>query len=151
MRRDFDGHNALVNYSRLLGTYAQIHHFLGWEILKGVKVSRIVGIYGKSEGDWLWKLIESVVGKLDKNEYRILAPAIFILDLHYRIMEERDEASFHKCNSEFLSNCIKCARLAHGWWSMKRYSLIRLAKSLYAKMDGDGYGAWQNRGDDTVE
>jgi len=150
MRRDFDGHNALVNYSRLLGTYAQTNHFLGWDILKGVKVSRIVDIYGKTDGDWLWRMIEGVVGKLDRNECRVLAPAIFILDLHYRILEDRSEESFHKCNSEFLSNCIKCARLAHGWWSLKRYSLIRTAKDFRVKMDEDGYVAWQNKGVDTV-
>ena len=146
MHMDFDGHDALVNYSRLLGTYARTNNLLGWNILNGVKVSRIVGIYGNDGEGWLWKMVEGVVGNLDRSECSVLAPAIFILDIHYRIMEDRSEESFHKCNSEFLSNCIKCARLAHGWWSLKRYSLIRMAKGLQAKMDEDGYLAWKNKG-----
>ena len=146
MHMDFDGHDALVNYSRLLGTYARTNNLLGWDILKGVKVSRIVGIYGNDGEDWLWKMVEGVVGRLDRNECRVLAPAIFILDIHYRIMEDRSEESFHKCNSDFLSNCIKCARLAHGWWSLKRYSLVKMAKDFYMKMDEDGYVAWKNKG-----
>lgn len=148
MHMDFDGHDALVDCSRLLGTYARTNNLLGWSILKGVKVSRIVGIYGNGGEGWLWKMVEGVVGKLDRNECRVLAPAIFILDIHYRIMEDRSEESFHKCNSEFLSNCIKCARLAHGWWSLKRYSLVRMAKGFHMKMDEDGYLAWQNHGID---
>ena len=146
MRTNFDEHNVLVKYSRFLGTYAQTNHLLGWDILNGIKVSRIVGIYGNGGEDWLWRMIEGVVGRLDRSECRVLAPAIFILDIHYRIMEDRSEESFHKCNSEFLSNCIKCARLAHGWWSLKRYSLVRMAKGLQAKMDEDGYVAWKNKG-----
>lgn len=148
MHMDFDGHDALVNCSRLLGTYARTNNLLGWSILKGVKVSRIVGIYGNGGEGWLWKMVEGVVGKLDRNECRVLAPAIFILDIHYRIMEDRSEESFHKCNSEFLSNCIKCAHLAHGWWSLKRYSLVRMAKGFHMKMDEEGYVAWQNKGVD---
>ena len=146
MHMDFDGHDALVNYSRLLGTYARTNNLLGWDILKGVKVSRIVGIYGNDGEGWLWKMVEGVVGNLDRSECRVFAPAVFILDIHYRIMEDRSEESFHKCNSEFLSNCIKCARLAHGWWSLKRYSLVKMAKDFYMKMDEDGYVAWQNKG-----
>ena len=146
MHMDFDGHDALVNYSRLLGTYARTNNLLGWDILKGVKVSRIVGIYGNDGEGWLWRMVEGVVGKVDRNECSVLAPAIFILDIHYRIMEDRSEESFHKCNSEFLSNCIKCAHLAHGWWSLKRYSLIRMAKGFHMKMDEDGYVAWKNKG-----
>jgi hypothetical protein len=146
MRTNFDGHNALVNYSRRLGTYAQTNHFLGWDILNGVKVSRIVDIYGNYGGGWLWRMVEGVVGNLDRNECRALASAIFILDINYKILEDRSEESFHRCNSEFLSNCIKCARLAHGWWSPKRYSLIRTAKDFRVKMDEYGYVAWQNNG-----
>ena len=146
MHTNFDEHNALVKYSRILGTYAQSNHLLGWNILNGIKVSRIVGIYGNGGEDWLWKMVEGVVGNLDRNECRVLAPAVFILDIHYRIMEDRSEESFHKCNSEFLSNCIKCARLAYGWWSLKRYSLVRMAKGLQAKMDEYGYVAWKNKG-----
>ena len=146
MHMDFDGHDALVNYSRLLGTYARTNNLLGWDILKSVKVSRIVGIYGNDGEGWLWKMVEGVVGRLDRGECSVLAPAIFILDLHYRIMEDRSEESFRKCNSEFLSNCIRCARLAHGWWSPKRYSLIRTAKGFRARMDEYGYVAWQSKG-----
>ena len=29
---------------------------------------------------------------------------------------------------------------------MKRYSLVRMAKGLQAKMDEDGYVAWKNKG-----
>lgn len=148
MHTNFDGYNSLVHHSRLLGTYAQTNQLLGWNILKGVKVSRIVGIYGNDGDDWLWRMIEGVVGKLDRSECRVFAPAIFILDINYRILEDRSEESFHRCNSEFLSNCIKCARLAHGWWSLKRYSLVRMAKGFHMKMDEDGYLAWQNHGID---
>lgn len=146
MHTNFDGHNSLVKYSRLLGTYAHANNFLGWSILKGVKVGRIVDIYGNVGDDWLWKMTEGVVGKMDKNECRVLAPAIFILDIHYRILEDRSEESFHRCNSEFLSNCVKCARLAHGWWNPKRYSIIRTAKDFHMKMDECGSVAWQNKG-----
>ena len=146
MHANFDEHNALVRHSRLLGTYAQTNHLTGWGILKGVKVSMIISMYGDDGDDWPWRMIEGVVGKVDRGECMALAPAIFILDLHYRILEDRSEESFHKCNSEFLSNCIRCARLAHGWWSPKRYSLIRTAKGFRARMDKDGYVAWQSKG-----
>lgn len=146
MHANFDGHNALVRHSRLLGTYAQTNRLTGWGILKGVKVSTIISMYGNDGEDWLWRMIEGVVGKVDRSECTALAPAIFILDLHYRILEDRSEESFRKCNSEFLSNCVRCARLAHGWWSPKRYSLIRTAKGFRARMDKDGYVAWQSRG-----
>lgn len=146
MHANFDGHNALVRHSRLLGTCAQTSHLTGWDILKGVKVSMIISIYGNDGDDWPWRMIEGVVGKVDRSECMALAPAIFILDLHYRILEDRSEESFRKCNSEFLSNCVRCARLAHGWWSPKRYSLIRTAKGLRARMDEYGYVAWQSRG-----
>lgn len=150
MRTDFDGHDSLVNYSRILGTCAQTNNLLGWSILEGVKVSRIISIYGNDSEDWLWKMIEGVVGKVDRNECRVFAPAIFILDIHYRILEDRSEESFRRCNSEFLSNCVKCACLAHGWWSLKRYSLIRTAKNFRMKIDEGGYLAWQNHGIDIV-
>ena len=146
MHANFDGHNALVRHSRLLGTYAQTNKLIGWGILKGVKVSMIISMYGNDGDDWPWRMIEGVVGKVDRSECTALAPAIFILDLHYRILEDRSEESFRKCNSEFLSNCIRCARLAHGWWSPKRYSLIRTAKGFRARMDKDGYVAWQSKG-----
>ena len=146
MHANFDGHNALVRHSRLLGTYAQTNHLIGWGILKGVKVSMIISMYGNDGDDWPWRMIEGVVGKVDRGECMALAPAIFILDLHYRILEDRSEESFRKCNSEFLSNCVRCARLAHGWWSPKRYSLIRTAKGLRARMDEYGYVAWQSKG-----
>ena len=146
MHANFDGHNALVRHSRLLGTYAQTNRLTGWGILKGVKVSMIISMYGNDGDDWPWRMIEGVVGKVDRSECMTLAPAIFILDLHYRILEDRSEESFHKCNSEFLSNCVRCARLAHGWWSPKRYSLIRTAKGFRARMDEYGYVAWQSRG-----
>ena len=146
MHANFDGHNALVRHSRLLGTYAQTNHLTGWSILKGVKVSMIISMYGDDGDDWPWRMIEGVVGKVDRSECTALAPAIFILDLHYRILEDRSEESFRKCNSEFLSNCVRCARLAHGWWSPKRYSLIRTAKGFRARMDKDGYVAWQSKG-----
>ena len=146
MHANFDGHNALVRHSRLLGTYAQTNRLIGWGILKGVKVSMIISMYGNDGDDWPWRMIEGVVGKVDRSECMTLAPAIFILDLHYRILEDRSEESFRKCNSEFLSNCVRCARLAHGWWSPKRYSLIRTAKGFRARMDEYGYVAWQSRG-----
>ena len=146
MHANFDEHNALVRHSRLLGTYAQTNKLIGWDILKGVKVSMIISIYGNDGEDWPWRMIEGVVGKVDRSECTALAPAIFILDLHYRILEDRSEESFRKCNSEFLSNCVRCARLAHGWWSPKRYSLIRTAKGFRARMDKDGYVAWQSKG-----
>lgn len=146
MHANFDGHNALVRHSRLLGNYAQTNHLIGWGILKGVKVSMIISIYGNDGDDWPWRMIEGVVGKVDRSECMALAPAIFILDLHYRILEDRSEESFHRCNSEFLSNCVRCARLAHGWWSPKRYSLIRTAKGFRARMDEYGYVAWQSKG-----
>ena len=119
---------------------------MGWGILKGVKVSTIISMYGNDGEDWLWRMIEGVVGKVDRSECTALAPAIFILDLHYRILEDRSEESFRKCNSEFLSNCVRCAHLAHGWWSPKRYSLIRTAKGFRARMDECGYVAWQSKG-----
>ena len=146
MHANFDGHNALVRHSRLLGTCAQTNKLIGWSILKGVKVSMIISIYGNDGDDWLWRMIEGVVGKVDRSECMALAPAVFILDLHYRILDDRSEESFRKCNSEFLSNCVRCARLAHGWWSPKRYSLIRTAKGFRARMDKDGYVAWQSKG-----
>ena len=146
MHANFDGHNALVRHSRLLGTYAQTNRLIGWGILKGVKVGMIISMYGNDGDDWLWRMIEGVVGKVDRSECTALAPAIFILDLHYRILEDRSEESFRKCNSEFLSNCVRCARLAHGWWSPKRYSLIRTAKGLRARMDECGYMMWQRKG-----
>ena len=146
MHANFDGHNALVRHSMLLGTYAQTNHLIGWDILKGVKVGMIISIYGNDGDDWLWRMIEGVVGKVDRSECMALAPAIFILDFHYRILEDRSEESFRKCNSEFLSNCVRCARLAHGWWSPKRYSLIRTSKGFRARMDKDGYVAWQSKG-----
>ena len=146
MHANFDGHNALVRHSRLLGTYAQSNRLIGWGILKGVKVGMIISMYGDDGDDWPWRMIEGVVGKVDRSECTAFAPAIFILDLHYRILEDRSEESFRKCNSEFLSNCVRCARLAHGWWSPKRYSLIRTAKGFRARMDECGYVAWQSRG-----
>ena len=146
MHANFDGHNALVRHSRLLGTYAQTNKLIGWDILKGVKISMIISMYGNDDDDWSWRMIEGVVGKVDRSECMALAPAIFILDLHYRILEDRSEESFRKCNSEFLSNCVRCARLAHGWWSPKRYSLIRTAKGFRARLDEYGYVAWQSKG-----
>ena len=146
MHANFDGHNALVRHSRLLGTYAQTSHLTGWSILKGVKVSMIISIYGNDGDDWPWRMIEGVVGKVDRSECMALVAASLILVLHYRILEDRSVESCRKCNSEFLSNCVRCARLAHGWWSPKRYSLIRTAKGFRARMDKDGYVAWQSRG-----
>lgn len=148
MGREFDGRSILVDSARTIGTFGYVHHLNGSDILHGLKVSRIVGLYGKGGSKWLWRIFDGVVGDFgDLSKDRIFEPALLILDLRYRILEDRTEVAFHQTNDDFLSNCIRCVRFRHGFLNPRRYLSIRRAKILHGLFESNGFGFWQGNGD----
>ena len=139
-------HVELVEAVKALANFAYSNRFSGAGILKGLKVSRIVGLYGTAGRDWLWGVLGNILDGEMLDACLPFAPAVLVLDLHYRIGEDRSDEAFHRCNAQFLANCVMCARMRHGWWSPRRYALVKTARKLRSELDEKGLDAWRSRG-----
>ena len=147
MKQDFGAHTSLVRQARNFGMYGYKHKFEGFNIIKGMKVSRIIGLFGNSEKNWLWGMLESMVGKIDKDKFKIFSPAVFFLNLHYRLIKDRSEDSMRDSNLKFLKNCIICAKIFYCFINPKRYAAIQLAKHVYELVENNCTECWKCNGE----
>ena len=139
-------HAELVEAVKALANFAYSSRFDGAELMKGLKVSRIVGLYGNAGAGWLWGVLGQVVDEGMLDACMPFMPAVLVLDLTYRIGDDRSDEAFHRCNAQFLANCVMCARMRHGWWSPRRYALVKTARKLRSELDEKGLAAWRSRG-----
>lgn len=146
MRNNIERHNALVGSARNFATFCDSNKFEGANILQGLKVSKIVYLYEQSEGgNWLWGMLESMCGKISREKLRVFLPAIFLLNIQYNFQENRSEETMHKCNEQFLNNCILCSKKRYGIIGIARYVSIRRAKKLFLSIEENCKSFWESK------
>jgi hypothetical protein len=131
-----------VRQARDLGTFGYKNKFEGFDIIRGMKVSCIINLFGDSDRNWLWGMLELMVGQLDKDKMRIFSPAVFFLNLHYLLQKDRSESAMRKVNGQFLENCIVCVKQRHGFFSPKRYKEIKMARELHERLEANSLDFW---------
>lgn len=148
MKQDFGAHTSLVRQARNFGMYGYKHKFEGIEICKGVKVSHFINLFASKGGSWLWAMVESIIGAVDRDKRSVFDPAVFLLNMQYRLQSDKSEAMFHKCNQQFLANCVKCAKLEYSFVNPKRYASIKFAKELFEKLESTESPYWRRDRDE---
>lgn len=146
MERIFNRRESLIGKARELATRCHRDGFDGSWILDGMKVSRIVAMYGDGGSDWLWGMLRSMVDEDALFDDPLLEPAVFLLGVHYRMNPDRSESSMRKCNREFLRNCVRCVRSRHGLLSPRRYAGIWKSHRMLGSLERNCEHAWRNRG-----
>ena len=148
MRNRFGDHDALIKQARLFGNYCHANKFEGIGICKGVKVSHFVNLFASNGGSWLWAMVESIIGAVDSDKRSVFDPAVFLLNMQYCLQSDKSEAMFHKCNQQFLANCVKCAKLKYSFVNPKRYASIKFAKELFEKLENTESPYWRRDRDE---
>ena len=143
MRTHQENTSGLVNQARLLATYCYLHKFEGSEILKGIKVSCITNLYAKRGTNWLWQFIEDIVGSVNGDSRQLFAPAVFLLNIQYSIVKDRSLNAFHKCNEQFLSNCVQLCKTRYHFLHPRRYRSIKMAKKWFMMISEGGVAHWE--------
>lgn len=146
MKNEYGKHNALVSHARTLGDYCHKHKLKGIEVAKGVKVSSFISLFEKEGSNWLWSMLDSMVGGIDISKYKILAPAVFLFNLQYKLQKDRSEKRMRECNYEFLFNCILCIKDYYCFVNPRRYMMIHMAKALFALVEANCIRWWNGRG-----
>ena len=142
-RFNMDEHRLFVDKARKLANYCVEHGFEGTEVLRGMKVSQLAGMYDGIGPNWSWHVLASII---DHVSYEF-EPAAFLLDVQYKAEFDRSIDMFHLCNHQFYQNCVKCVKMNYGWWNPKRYSLVRSAKVLYDACEEHGIESWNSKGE----
>lgn len=140
-----DEHRLMLEKTRRLATTCVSMRFEGASILNGMKVGRLMALYDGMGPNWSHKVIAEIIEHLDL----CFEPAAFLLDVQYRVNEDRNDESFHLCNLQFYHNCCLLAKSSYGWWRPRRYSLLKSAKALYDACEMYGMASWRNRGAST--
>lgn len=143
MRSFSTEHAAIVKRANSIGKFCYDNKFEGVMIFKGVSVRMFKSDFCENDSNWLWGMIESIVGGFDFDMKSVFEPAVLLLNMQYKYQKDRGDEMFHKCNQQFLANCIKCAKLRYGFLSPKRYSSIRYAKDVFAKLDATVPSCWK--------
>ena len=144
MRTIFDKNNTLLARARTLANFCHSKKLNGWEILRGIKMSKITSLFGKNGINWNWSILEKVFGKLDKSKCDCLSPAIFLFNIQYRgVGEDRSVEAFHNCNLNFLLNAIMCIKLRYSWINIRRYLMMRLVKRIFKVIEQAGLEYWE--------
>lgn len=145
MRGHQENTSMLVGNARTLATYCYENKFDGREILVGMKVSCITNLYSKKGIDWHWRIVEGIVGEIKSEERQLFAPAVFLLNIQYSIAEDRSINAFHKCNEQFLSNCIRLCKSKFHFLHPKRYRFIKKARQWLALINERGISSWNSK------